>query len=89
VAAIDLFGRDRRSSIGHRQETEPALAFLIRLYPLLQPPSSGEAWFGNAFHSKAGYCEQAAAQDAIAGEAVTTTTTSIFMPSSSVGTVRR
>jgi len=42
--------------------------FFIRLYPLLQPPSSGEAWFRNALDTKAGYCEQAAAQNAIAGE---------------------
>ncbi|WP_419696070.1 hypothetical protein ACN2CC_09190 [Mesorhizobium muleiense] len=53
----------------HRLEIERALVFFIRLYPLLQPPSSGEAWFRNALDAKAGYCEQAAAQDAIAGEA--------------------
>ncbi|MCF6117686.1 hypothetical protein L2449_12440 [Mesorhizobium muleiense] len=76
-------------SIGSISEIERALVFLIRLYPLLQLPSSGEAWFRHALDAKAGYREQAAAQDAIAGEAVTTTTTSIFMPSSSVDTVRR
>ncbi|WP_292395703.1 hypothetical protein [Mesorhizobium sp.] len=68
MAAIDLYGRDRRKALGRRLEIERAFVFSIRLYPLLQPPSSGEAWFRNAFDSKAGYCEQAAAQNAIVGE---------------------
>ncbi|MCF6102030.1 hypothetical protein [Mesorhizobium muleiense] len=56
-------------SIGSIPEIERALVFPIRLYRLLQPPSSGEAWLRHALDAKSGYREQAAAQDAIAGEA--------------------
>ncbi|GLS38905.1 hypothetical protein GCM10010869_45020 [Mesorhizobium tianshanense] len=69
MAAIDLFGRDRRKVLAIVKKIERALVSSIGLYPLLQPPSSGEARFGNAFDPETGYCEQAAAQDPIAREA--------------------
>ncbi|WP_292208617.1 hypothetical protein [Mesorhizobium sp.] len=55
--------------IASTSRNRASVRFPIRLYPLFQPPSSGEARFGNAFDSKAGYCKQAAAQNAIAGKA--------------------
>jgi hypothetical protein len=52
----------------HRLEVECALVFSFAsiLFCSRRHPAK---WFGNAFDAKAGYCGQAAAQDAIAGEA--------------------